>query len=260
MGCTIGAKILEPGREFVLFKNKDFPRERFTDQLVIEPTLFGVRGLHIPAVDPGDRDILSGFSIGVNDRGVCACNSHVRSVEGGANYDDLTEAAVRDTAGVSEAMTAVREGAGAKEWNWANIIVAAPDGIGIVEIAGDTSAEVGAEAVARANSHLLAHAGAPAGDPCPRARAMREMLDAAGCVEDIMTALRWHDPVGGDHDICGHNRGGKINTVYSYILHWRDGEMTLHVCQGHPCEVDYVAIPLRFPLDAAAVTAVYPAR
>jgi hypothetical protein len=35
--------------------------------------------------------------------------------------------------------------------------------------------------------------------------------------------------------------------VYSYVIHWHDGAITLYVHQGHPCNGQaYVQLPLAF--------------
>lgn len=260
MSCTIGAEVFSPGREFVLFKNKDFPRKHFTDRLVIEDEVFGVRGLHLPPGGPVGADQFSGFSIGANRAGVCACNSHVRSVEGGANYDELTEAAVRGTTTVAEAIAAVLAAAETGQWNWANIIVAALDGLGVVEIAHDRPTQVRPDRITRANGHLLPHRQRPVATPCARARTIASLIRQATSLAQVMAACRWHHPQGSDYDICAHDRGGGGNTVDSYIMHWREGQLTLYVHQGQPCRGEYTPIALHFPLDAARIKAIYPAR
>jgi hypothetical protein len=258
MSCTIGARILDPGREFILFKNKDLPRESFEDQLVIEPNVFGVAGLHIPFEEADGEDVRSGFSIGANSSGVCACNSHVRSIEHGENYDLLTEAAVRGTASTSEACETVLCLAESWRYNWSNTLIADPGTVALVEVADDVAQVIEPDLVVRANEHLLAHGGSGPAQPCPRGELGLELLRAATCPEDVMALCRSHEREEEGANICAHGADGKRNTVYSYIMHWREGELTLLVSRGHPCEGHYLEIPLRFPLGARELARVYP--
>ena len=71
MGCTIGAKVTKRGEEYFLFKNKDLPWLDFEDRILVEPTRFGVLGVHLPkGLSLAAPRLLSGFSIGVNSAGV----------------------------------------------------------------------------------------------------------------------------------------------------------------------------------------------
>ncbi len=91
--CTIGAKILEPGREFFLFKNRDFTRLHFDDRLRLSSSVFGALGLETwDGIDPA-RDRFSGFSIGFNAHLAC-CDSNVRGLPHSESYDKLVEAVV----------------------------------------------------------------------------------------------------------------------------------------------------------------------
>lgn len=255
MGCTIGATTLEPGAEYVLFKNKDLRKESFDDQLCVTDDCFGVRGLHLPPKGREHEEELSGFSIGLNRHGVSACNSHVRSIEDGLNYDLLTEAAVTGVTSVGDALENVRRLAAEKAYNRANIIVADPHEIGVIEIADDCAQATELRCIARANKHLLPHADRAPSDPCPRAsRAIAAVGSAVG-VDDFFTLLRSHEGETDRTNICRH---GEPLTVYSYILHWRRGRFDLHVCQGPPCRSQYVSIPLDFPIDPHALAALYP--
>jgi len=258
MACTIGAKVLKPGSEFVLFKNKDLPRESFRDELVVEPDLFGVRGLHIPAGEAGGEDVLSGFSIGANVRGVCACNSHVRSLESGENYDLLTEAALRGTASVREACQAVLALAPSARYNWSNLLIADPREVALIEIADDVAYLADLPMAARANEHLLAHDDFGPADPGARGRLARARLGVAREVGEIMALCRSHEREAEGANLCAHGGAGARNTVYSYLMHWREGDLTLLVARGHPCQADYVRIPLRYPLRAEEVQRLYP--
>jgi hypothetical protein len=260
MPCTIGAKILRPGAEYVLFKNKDLMWKSFTDQLVIKDTVFGIMGVHIPTQGVS-QELRSGFSIGANAAGVCACNSHVRSVEGGENYDLLTEAAVRGTKNGAEACEAVIAGARSARYNWSNILVAGPDGVAVIEIADDAASARNPLLITRANEHLLSHSGRESSSPSARGRRADALVSAATGVEDILSLCRSHEGTADKSNICAHGapHGRSGWTVYSYILHWHSGGFTLLVRQGRPCEGDYIRIPLRFPVDPRELRAAYPA-
>ena len=257
MACTIGAKILRPDAEYVMFKNKDFARETFRDRLVADD-VFGVKGLHIPLGDTGGEDILSGFSIGANAAGLCACNSHVRSIEGGENYDDLTEAAVREAETVADACDVVADGARSRHYNWSNILIAEPGGVGVVEIADGPASASDPHLIARANCHLLHDDDRDRTKSNARRARATTLLSAVTTVEDVMQLCRSHEGETDGTPICAHGKSGRGNTVYSYILHWREGELTLWVRRGPACGGDYVRVPLRFPLDSTRITAIYP--
>lgn len=253
MGCTIGAKVFRPGREYVLFKNKDLGREWLEDILEVSDDALGVMGIEIPAPGQQIGDTFLGYSIGLNRAGVSACNSHVRAFQGATPYDALNREALIDTATADEArdkvVGLVRQGA----YDWGNIVIADPGQVIAVEVAVDAPSESDAIQMARSNTHVLSHDGAPAGEPCGRLLRAREAVRKARGLDDIFALLRSHD---GERPVCTHTPG---NTVYSYLLHWVDGAFTLYVCQGHPCERDYVEIPLRFPLDPRQLGA-YPTK
>ena len=258
MACTIGAKILRSGEEYVLFKNKDLPRDTFDDHLVAEDEVFGVLGIHIPAGGLGPRDVLSGFSIGANADGVSACNSHVRSIEDGENYDTLTEAAVRGTRTAREACEKVVALAPLYPYNWSNILIADPHEVAIVEVAGDVAHVHDRGAIARANRHLLQHADGQRPEPCARAARASALLDAATDPDHVIQLCRSHEGQTDNSNICAHGPGRQGNTVYSYVLHWREGQMTLLVRRGPPCAGEYACIPLTFPLDLHELAPCYP--
>ena len=255
MGCTIGAKVLRRGSEVVMFKNKDLYKQAFDDQLVVEAERFGVMGVHLPPNAHELEEIRSGFSIGVNAAGVAACNSHVKSLEGGDNYDLLTEAAVTGTSSARQAVAKVADLAARASYNWSNIVISDPNEVAIVEVGDDAACAEGATHLSRANGHLLPHDGRPVGTPCARGQRAIDAVGRARGVDDFCTLLRSHEGEEGRTRICKH--GDKGRTVYSYVLHWRDGAWTLYVTQNAPCLSEYVRIPLTFPLDDAALAA-YP--
>src|SRR5438045_2032377 len=106
MGCTTGAKVLRPGHEVVLFKNRDFSREHYDDRFSLADTAFGALGLETwDGLDPAS-DRLSGFSIGFNAHLAC-CDSNVRTVSGGDNYDKLVQAVVENCTTIDQAIAQV---------------------------------------------------------------------------------------------------------------------------------------------------------
>lgn len=255
--CTTGAKILRPGSEFFLFKNKDLKKPCFEDVIVADDDRFGVRGLHIPPKGREDEEELSGFSIGFNRWGVAACNTHVKSLPGGANYDLLTEAAVTGTRSAAEAVDKVVRLAPLARYNWSNILIADGREAAVVEVGDDVAVDAGQPLVWRANRHLLAHGGQPPGESCPRGLRAGAAVAKARGVEDVFALLRSHDGADDMTEICRH---GQPRTVYSYVALWRNGAFEFHVLQGLPCQGAYTSIPLRFPLDADAIAKVYPSR
>jgi len=60
----------------------------------------------------------------------------------------------------------------------------------------------------------------------------RERLTSANSIEDIQRLQASHDSNDETTGICNHSAH---QTVYSYILHCQDGEMSLLVRQGRPC-------------------------
>jgi len=257
IGCTIGAKILEPDAEYVLFKNKDLNFDTFEDELAVDPDRFGIAGLHIPPPELQAGEVRSGFSIGLNAKGVSACNSHVRSIAGGQNYDLLTEAAVTGTASTAEACERVIDEAAKGDFNWSNIIVADSQTVAILEIGRHVEHVRELPQVARANQHLLPGSDAAAASPCPRGARIISAIETVQSVDDVLALLRSHEGRDEKSAFCSHGeRGGK--TVYSYAVHWRRGEFAFCVQQGPPCLGEYVQIPLGFPLDRDKVVATYP--
>ncbi|HRU07207.1 MAG TPA: hypothetical protein P5137_15685, partial [Candidatus Brocadiia bacterium] len=200
---------------------------------------------------------LSGFSIGLNRWGVAACNTHVKSLAGGANYDLLTEAAVTGTRSAAEAVEKVVRLAPEGRYNWANILIADCRGAAVVEVGEDVAVEAERPLVWRANRHLLSHRGQPAGESCPRGLRAGAAVDRARGVEDVFALLRSHEGAEDKTEICRH---AQPRTVYSYVALWRQGAFEFYVLQGLPCQGTYAQIPLRFPLDKEAIVKVYPSK
>lgn len=244
--CTTGAKVFVPGREFVLFKNRDFKRGHFDDVISITERSFGVLGLETwDGLDPAN-DRFSGFSIGSN-MGLACCDSNVKTIENGVNYDRLVQAVVDNCSTVDEAVQKVQTLVASDSYCWANLIVATPDEVAAIEVRdGKIGIERSAIAVARANHHICLGANPDDDDTVTTAIRYKLALDGlnnAKQLTDFFELLRTH-ALGHNYGICNH---GLYETVYSYVLHWRDGRVMFYVYQGHPCEGgDYHAVPLNF--------------
>jgi hypothetical protein len=244
--CTTGAKVLAPGKEFVLFKNRDFKRGHFDDRVSITERAFGVLGLETwDGLDPA-QDRFSGFSIGCNEHLAC-CDSNVKTVERGENYDRLVQAVVENCSTIDEAVRQVRALVEAGSYCWANVLVATPNEVAAVEVRdGQIGVERNPAGLARANHHICL--GANADDDDTVTTPVRYDLAANGLrraqdLTDIFKLLRIHAPER-EYGICNH---GLYETVYSYVIHWREGKLTFYVYQGHPCEGGaYRAIPITF--------------
>jgi hypothetical protein len=246
MGCTTGAKVLRPGREFVLFKNRDFTREHYDDRLLLTDTSFGALGLETWDASDSDGDRLSGFSVGFNARLAC-CDSNVRTVPGGDNYDKLVQEVVENCTTLDQAIAHVRRLVKDQLFCWANMIVATPAEIAALEVREHhVEVERSPNFLARANHYIRLGATPHDDDTITtpfRYRAACEGLRTARRLEDIFPILRSHQP-DPQHGICNHSQ---YNTVYSYAVHWNDGETTFYVLQGRPCEGgEYVRVPVIF--------------
>jgi hypothetical protein len=254
--CTTGAKILSPGRELVLFKNRDFRRQHFDDRLHVSADAFGVLGLETWDGDDPAADRFSGFSIGFN-RHLACCDSNVRTVANGDNYDKLVKAVVENCTTIEEAIRCVRELAYDRQYCWANMIVATPDGVAALEVRDQhVEFERGPGLVARANHHICLGATPDDDDTVTTQNRFAQAsarLQSVQQLEDVFDLLRSHEPVQGG-TVCNHSL---YDTVYSYIAHYAAGAWTFYVCQGHPCQGGaYVRVPVTF--SAADDFSAYP--
>ena len=244
--CTTGAKVLVPGSEFVLFKNRDFKRDHFEDRLYLTETTFGVMGLETHDSLDTSHDRFSGFSIGCNPDLIC-CDSNVKTVEHGENYDRLVQAVVENAHSFEAAIECVRVLVEQNVYCWANMLVATANEVAAIEVRdGRIGVERDRQQIARSNHHICL--GVNADDDDTAETAIRYELASEGIrqatsLQDIFAMTRTHAP-GLPYGICRH---GTLETVYSYVAHWRDGEITFYVCQGHPCENgEYVELPIQF--------------
>jgi hypothetical protein len=243
--CTTGAKVLRSGREFILFKNRDFTRAHFDDAISLSKHAFGVRGLETWDGD-GAADRFSGYSIGFNPHLAC-CDSNVRTVPDGENYDKLVQAVVENCAGVEEAVECVRDLVSTRLFCWANLLIASAQEVAAVEVR-DHRIEVVRHPIrlARANHHVRLGATDEDDDTtttADRYHAAEAGLAAVQRLDDAFVLLRQHQP-GAAHGICNHSG---YHTVYSYLIHWHDGATTFYVHQGKPCAGGgYVKLPVVF--------------
>lgn len=231
--CTTG--VLRLGADdYLLFKNKDFGRPHFDDRLVTEPEVFGVRGVSTWAGTDPDLDKFSGFSIGANEHGLLCCDSNVRTLDGHANYDELTETALREGRDVASAVAAVQAAVEARPYLWANLIMIDSASSAAVEVRGDhTEVTELTGPTARSNHHIALRPHPEDDDTVTtqkRLASAQHRLDGAAGIDDVFALQRSHD--NGHTGVCNHQG---YRTVYSYILHCRDGATDLHVSQGQPC-------------------------
>ena len=253
--CTTGVLRIGDG-DYLLFKNKDFGRTHFDDRLVTEPDVFGVRGVITWAGTDPDLDEFSGFSIGANQHGLLCCDSNVRTLDGHANYDELTEIALREGRDVDSAVAAVREAVESKPYLWANLIMIDDAGAATVEVRGDrVEATALTGPTARSNHHVVLEPHPDDDDTVTtqkRLSSAQRRLDEASGIDDIFALQRSHDD--GHTGICNHQG---YRTVYSYVLR-REGDTTaLHVAQGQPCtepELVELTVPLGARWSAGAAS------
>ena len=70
--CTIGT-LRFGSDEYLLFKNKDFGRDYFDDQIFLSEDVLGIQGISTWANSDSSQDQFSGFSIGANRHGLFCC-------------------------------------------------------------------------------------------------------------------------------------------------------------------------------------------
>ena len=243
--CTTG--VLRLGADdYLLFKNKDFGRTHFDDRLITEPDVFGVRGVSTWASTDPDLDEFSGFSIGANQYGLLCCDSNVRTLDGHANYDELTEVALRRGTDVDSAVAAIRKAVESQPYLWANLIMIDATAAAAVEVRGDrTEVTALTGPTARSNHHVELKPHADDDDTVTTQRRLasaQRRLVQSNCIDDIFALQRSHDD--GDTGICNHQG---YRTVYSYVLRHRGDTTALHVAQGQPC-TDPGRVELTVPL------------
>lgn len=231
--CTIGVVRFGDG-SYGLFKNKDFGRTSFDDQIVLEPSVFGVSGLVTWAGNDPSLDEFSGFSIGANAHGLLCCDANVKTVPGHENYDDLVEIALRTSSDFVGAVEAVADAVARRPYHWGNLVLIDRDLAGAIEVRGNRIEVVVSDGPTIRTNHHIALGATEDGDNTstsqPRFEAARRLIDDAGSVGDLYDLMRSHDDGAGG--ICAH---GEHQTVYGYVLHHGRNEVALSVTQGSPC-------------------------
>jgi hypothetical protein len=171
-------------------------------------------------------------------------------VDGGENYDRLVQAVVENAETADEAIRQVRGMVEQGVYCWANMLVATADEVAAIEVRdGRIAVERSPRFVARSNHHICF--GANTDDDDVTETAVRYELACEGMrkaarLDDVFTLTRMHAP-GLDYGICRH---GTLETVYSYVVHWRDGQITFYVHQGHPCDGgEFVKVPIAFGVE-----------
>jgi hypothetical protein len=219
---------------YALFKNKDFGRLHLDDRLWIDQELFGVLGMTTWAGEDPTKDEYSGFSIGANSRGLLVCDSNVVTLDGLVNYDVMTEIALREGHDVQSAAEAVRRACSENETSWGNLVMVDATSAASVEIRGRQARTVPLDGPsARSNHHVVLGAHELQADKHTtekRLASAQRQVSTARSIDDLFRLQASHDD--GKTGVCNHS---DLNTVYSYVLHCKDGVTTLHVLQGRPC-------------------------
>ncbi|MBL09063.1 MAG: hypothetical protein CL402_00860 [Acidiferrobacteraceae bacterium] len=234
--CTIGAVRL--GAEYLLFKNKDFGRDSFNDEIVISKSVMGVKGVSTWASPDSSADQFSGFSIGANEHGLFCCDANVREEPlDGQNYDRLTEIALTEAHSVETAILALQDAVSSRAYWCSNLVMIDQETLAVVEVHGHKIAvERQSKKITRTNHHLLFDGSETDGDTITsksRLSYSQKRIDRMMSIDDIYSLQTSHDNF--TTGICNH---AVHQTVYSYILYFKDDEIKLYVKKGRPCETD----------------------
>jgi len=245
--CTIGAKILSAGNEFLLFKNKDFCRKNFDDRLVIRNGVFAVEGTESWSDRSVDGDVFSGFSIAVNSSGLACCDANVKMKPGAKSYDILTQRVVEKCKSVDEAVNVVEKAVHAQPHSWGNIVVATKDEVAAFQVAERVNVFRNSLQTVRTNHHIeegrrpIVYDGAVGS--IKRYEVARRLLEKVKGVDSVFDVLRSHKHGLNTFSICSH---GRLTTVYGYVVHVKDNQVVFHVCRGNPCIGKFIAFSLDF--------------
>jgi hypothetical protein len=162
----------------------------------------------------------------------------------------LVEDIVENCRTVNEAITYVERTVYDRHFSWGNLLVGTAHEVVALEVREHhVEVERSPFLLVRSNHHVCL--GATPDDDDRETSALRyqtahEGLEGVERLNDVFVVLRSHTP-DSQRSICNH---GIYDTVYSYVIHWRDGDISLHVHQGHPCDrVPYTCIPFRFGID-----------
>ncbi|KLN61708.1 hypothetical protein WH96_05155 [Kiloniella spongiae] len=242
--CTIGGIHISQD-EYILFKNKDFTRSFYEDQIISNRDIWGAEGLETFAEDPATDDVYSGLSIGANKYGLFAADAHVNITTNQANnYDILVQIALEQGKDIETAIPAVQRYAEQNESWWGNIVLVDASGTVALEVRGKTlKIERATSKVHRTNHQYLhgVHNGLENNDSNSYGRFewAKNHLEDANNIIDLKKMLASHDKElsnGTPTGICNHTYS---QTVCSYLLHYKTGKTTLHHLNGFPCQVSH---------------------
>jgi hypothetical protein len=187
------------------------------------------------AAPPASNEKLSGFAFGFNDTLTCA-DAFVQYSPDAENFDKLVQAIVIDCSTVQEAVQCIQDKLKTRRYGSCNLVVANAYETAALEVhAGQVGFESSPVAIVRTNHHVsIGTASDTAGSITSHERyqAIQTGLEKVMSVDDLLALLSSHFP-DKTHGICNH---GELNTVYSYVLHWKEGTTMLYVHQGNPCD------------------------
>jgi len=245
--CTIGAKTLSPGNEFLLFKNKDFRRRDFDDRLVIRNDLFAVEGAQTWSDRSGDVDVFSGFSIGVNSSGLACCDSNVEMKPGARNYDILTQEILEKCQSIDDAVNVVEDAVHVGRYSWGNIVVATKDEVATFQVADCVNVFRDSVQTVRTNHHIELGRRPIFYDESTgsieRYDVAKSLLEKVQDIDGVFELLKSHEYGLNTSSICSH---GRFNTVYGYVVRFKNNQAVFHVCRGNPCVGRFIAVTLNF--------------
>ena len=245
--CTIGAVRLKDGA-MALFKNKDFSARQFSDRVIMTPQVFGCEGLETFAENDA-KMVFSGLSVGANAHGVMATVNHVKITDPThQNYDRLTELVLKNAHNIDQAIALIEDALKKDAYWWGNLIIADCSGCAVIEVRGqEYHVTKSHDRLFRTNHQpLFGERASPDDLHCSAKRyvASEARLPNVRTLSDLKDMLSAHDDNG--TGICNHSV--PLTTVYSYILIWRDGALSLHIANGLPCEAPWdVLSPLFGP-------------
>ena len=71
----------------------------------------------------------------------------------------------------------------------------------------------------------------------------KRLLEKVEDVDGVFEMLRSHEHGLSTSSICSH---GRFNTVYGYVVHFKNNRVVFYVCRGNPCVGKFVAANLNF--------------
>ncbi len=234
--CTTGAIILGEN-EYLLFKNKDFARAKYSDRVISNRDFFGPRGLETFNQSQPGSDVHSGLSCGTNKYGLMVGVNHVKKTEPDhANYDVLVEMVLSEARDVQSAKQLIEEYIGHQPCWWGNLVMTDGKTVAAIEVRDqEMRVDENATRIVRTNHQILfGEDKSPDGIICSHKRYFSAdlRLSIIDSTEEIFDMLTAHD--NGSYGICNHQK--TMNTVYSYVIHRNPKRVRIYVCQGNPCK------------------------